>query len=165
MSRAEYMADYRKRKADGNYKDLRCKNDDLIDFCLNCNAELGKRIRANRPKKFCNNNKCQHEYNRKRAIDLGIAGIGSTKRYLSDTRGYKCEECGISEWNNKPIILDLDHKNGNANDNSLENVRLLCPNCHSQTDTYKVKNKGNGRKKLGIEPKPFYPKLSDQHHP
>ena len=50
---------------------------------------------------------------------------------------YKCKECGISEkWNNKPIILHLDHINGINNDNRLENLRFLCPNCHSQTDTY-----------------------------
>jgi predicted RNA-binding Zn-ribbon protein involved in translation (DUF1610 family) len=164
MSRAKYMAEYRERKNNGSFQDQRVKNKDLIDNCLNCGTELGPRVRANRPKKFCNNNKCQHEYNRKRAIDLGIAGIGSTKRFLSETRGYKCEECGISEWNGKPIILDLDHINGNSNDNGLENVRLLCPNCHSQTDTYKVKNRGNGRKKVGIEPKPFYPKLSNLDH-
>ena len=54
---------------------------------------------------------------------------------------YKCEECGISEWNCKPISLQLDHINGINNDNSLGNLRLLCPNCHSQTHTYAGKNK------------------------
>ena len=42
-------------------------------------------------------------------------------------------------------MLELEHKNGNSNDNSLENVCLVCPNCHSQTPTYKGRNKGNGR--------------------
>lgn len=55
---------------------------------------------------------------------------------------YKCAICGITEWLNNPISLQLDHKNGNNRDNRLENLRFLCPNCHSQTDTYAGKNKG-----------------------
>jgi Zn finger protein HypA/HybF involved in hydrogenase expression len=48
-------------------------------------------------------------------------------------------ECGLTEWLGKPISLQLDHINGVNNDNRLENLRLLCPNCHSQTDTYSGK--------------------------
>lgn len=48
----------------------------------------------------------------------------------------KCSECGIVEWNNAPISLHLDHINGINNDNRIENLRFLCPNCHSQTETY-----------------------------
>lgn len=48
----------------------------------------------------------------------------------------KCECCGLTEWLNKPIILQLHHVDGNKNNNKLENLQLLCPNCHSQTDNY-----------------------------
>jgi Zn finger protein HypA/HybF involved in hydrogenase expression len=52
----------------------------------------------------------------------------------------KCNECGIADWNNKPLSLQLDHINGQAKDNRLENLRLLCPNCHSQTETFAGRN-------------------------
>lgn len=54
---------------------------------------------------------------------------------------YKCECCNNTEWLGKPIKLELHHINGNHNDNRLENLQLLCPNCHSFTDTYRSKNK------------------------
>lgn len=54
---------------------------------------------------------------------------------------YKCAICGITEWQGKNLSLELDHINGINNDNRLENLRFLCPNCHSQTDTYGSKNK------------------------
>lgn len=54
---------------------------------------------------------------------------------------YKCAICGISIWNNKTLSLELDHINGINNDNRLENLRFLCPNCHSQTSTYGSRNK------------------------
>lgn len=55
---------------------------------------------------------------------------------------YKCECCGITEWNNKPIALQLHHINGIHNDNRLSNLQLLCPNCHSQTDNFASKGRG-----------------------
>lgn len=54
---------------------------------------------------------------------------------------YKCECCGISEWRGKPISLQLHHINGNHNDNRLENLQILCPNCHSQTENFSSKKR------------------------
>ena len=52
-----------------------------------------------------------------------------------------CYNCGLTNWLDKPLALHLDHINGTNNDHRIENLRLLCPNCHSQTDTYAGKNK------------------------
>lgn len=54
---------------------------------------------------------------------------------------YKCANCGLTEWLGQPISLQLDHINGINNDHRIENLRFLCPNCHSQTETFAGKNK------------------------
>lgn len=51
----------------------------------------------------------------------------------------KCEECGITEWNGKPIVIQLHHKDGDRTNNELDNIAELCPNCHSQTENYSRK--------------------------
>lgn len=51
----------------------------------------------------------------------------------------KCEICGISEWNGKPLNCQLDHIDGNKYNQSLNNLRIICPNCHSQTETFGYK--------------------------
>ncbi|MEA2429233.1 MAG: hypothetical protein QOF37_2861 [Thermoleophilaceae bacterium] len=53
-----------------------------------------------------------------------------------------CEECGIEDWRDRPLSLALHHVNGDRNDNRLENLALLCPNCHSQTDNFGILNRG-----------------------
>lgn len=53
---------------------------------------------------------------------------------------YKCACCGNSEWLGQPIPLELHHKDGNKDNNNLDNLELRCPNCHYFTETYKTKN-------------------------
>jgi 5-methylcytosine-specific restriction endonuclease McrA len=69
----------------------------------------------------------------------GTTNRGSIKSRIirNNLIPYECAECGLKDiWNNKTISLQLEHKNGTPNDNRLENLCFLCPNCHSQTDTY-----------------------------
>ena len=65
--------------------------------------------------------------------------------FLEKIKEEKCELCGLTEWFGKKLSLEVDHKDGNRYNHSLSNLQILCPNCHSQTDTYRGKNKsGNG---------------------
>ena len=69
----------------------------------------------------------------------------------------ECYECGLVTWRDKPLALELDHTNGNKRDNRLENLRMLCPNCHSQTSTYAGRNKGMRPPTPKISPSRFEP--------
>lgn len=108
------------------------------DFqCLSC-GEINKYQRGSFGK-YCSN-KCQMEW-KWRNIDIPkvLEGNGSSrtvKRFLLEKRN-KCHNCNCDPiWENKPLILQLDHLDGNSDNNKLDNVRLLCPNCHSQTPNY-----------------------------
>ena len=63
---------------------------------------------------------------------------------------YRCAMCGALEWNGKTLSLELDHINGINNDNRLENLRFLCPNCHSQTTTYGSRNQQRNESRYEI---------------
>lgn len=111
-------------------------------FCVYCGLKT-------RNKKFCSN-KCQkdHEWvSEKRKIEeSGSApSVQTSKRYLIETRGHICEICKGSEWMGQPIPLVKDHIDGNPENHSLLNLRVICCNCDAQTPTYKGRNKGNGR--------------------
>ena len=69
------------------------------------------------------------------------------KKHILEEQDHKCAICGMEDlWNDKPITFILDHIDGHANNNCRENLRLICPNCDSQLDTYKSKNKNSDRK-------------------
>lgn len=59
---------------------------------------------------------------------------------LKNIIGSTCSICGIDSWLNNNLVLEIDHINGVNNDNRIENLRFLCPNCHSQTDTFRGRN-------------------------
>lgn len=72
-------------------------------------------------------------------IKNSIGSLRNLKKRIIDEKiiDYKCRICdNTGEWNNKKLTLQLEHKNGNSEDNRLENLEFLCPNCHSQTETW-----------------------------
>jgi hypothetical protein len=70
------------------------------------------------------------------------------RSYYENQRGHICEECNLTTWRKKPITLNAHHIDGNTHNNKSENIKLICPNCHSQTPNFCSKNRGNGKYKV-----------------
>ena len=77
----------------------------------------------------------------------------SIKRRLLEAAILKniCEECGLSNWRGRPLSIQLDHRNGSGSDHRLQNLRMLCPNCHSQTSTFGARNRKQKLKSANSE--------------
>ena len=71
----------------------------------------------------------------------GYARPAQIKKHLVSIRGHVCESCNNSEWLGKQIALELEHCDGDRNNNMYSNLKLLCPNCHAQTPTWRRQKK------------------------
>lgn len=140
--------------------------------CKSCDKEFSRKRRTKRPAVYCSN-ECKHAAKRKQrycrrchaAIDCGIVcdgcrsqvpgrwtsfedlkGDRARKFRLLRDRGHRCEICGNIEWMGQPIPIELDHVDGDSDNNAITNLRLICLNCHGQTQTYRNKNAKNRKK-------------------
>jgi hypothetical protein len=125
-------------KASGNYKTLKRRlekeNIDISHIKLGLNTNKGRKLQPTNiiPLKdiFCMDSKYY-------GGGRGLKNHVFKEKLLEN----KCNICALGpEWQGKPISLQIDHINGIHNDNRIENLRILCPNCHSQTDTFSGKN-------------------------
>lgn len=120
--------------------------------CLNCGKEL------NQGKKYCSN-LCQSQYEQKIYItrwlngkESGIRGKGQLSAYIRSyifkINNYRCSKCGWGEKNqfSNRVPLEIHHLDSNTSNNSIENLQLLCPNCHSLTKSWKGLNRSSFRK-------------------
>lgn len=120
------------------------KSDHVCSIC-------GSKIAHTNKSKLCKNCKTEQKIqNWKNGVPLNIlptSKISDTIRnYIYQKQNQCCAICGIkNEWNGKELKFILDHINGNASNNEESNLRLICPNCDSQLDTYKSKNKNSAR--------------------
>lgn len=152
--------DYRKKfcnsSCSASYNNIgisRNKKNKQNSVCLNCGKEIPKNH------KYCNNS-CKSEYEYKQYIERwkngfenGIKGVDDTSnyvvKYLRLKHHNKCELCG---WNKEhpythKVPLQVHHIDGNCMNNKEENLQLLCPNCHSLTETFGALNKGRSKRK------------------
>ena len=117
--------------------------------CKFCGKNTGKKYNI-----YCDG-KCQIAWQNKDKVDRWLAGWNPTnkevpdaiRRFLFNEADHKCTECGWNKINPKSgrCPLTIDHVDGDATNNTRNNLRVLCPNCHSLTPTYGGLNRGNGR--------------------
>jgi hypothetical protein len=121
----------------------------IISFCIVC----GKEIRSKIKRVFCSC-ACNGVLIRKKFEERMEKGTITScypskyvKKYLIDKRGRICENCKLSEWMGSPIPLNVHHIDGDASNNRLENLQLLCLNCHGLTPTFGFRGKRRGTRK------------------
>jgi len=121
--------------------------------CLGCDVEFD--LKTHYAQRFCSKI-CEKKYKKelyyKKYLDnqsdfCYVRTMAFIKPHILKEQCDKCEICNnINVWNNKEIVFVLDHIDGDASNNFRNNLRLICPNCDSQLDTYKSKNKNSARK-------------------
>lgn len=94
-------------------------------------------------------NRNNFNYNRfRKGVTIKASQATSALAFI---RGHRCEGCGGEQWMGKPIPLETHHKDGDPLNNEMENLKLLCPNCHALTDNYRGRNINVGIKQISEE--------------
>lgn len=142
----------KRKKLPDNYSPYN-KGKYRVSICKNCGSEI--KISTWKYQKFCNSD-CYNEYKSKNLYQYYInnqeefcheKNMRFVKKYILKEQDNKCSICYHNNiWNNQSLIFVLDHIDGNAHNNRRINLRLVCPNCDSQLNTYKSKNKNSARK-------------------
>lgn len=111
--------------------------------CRNCGTQIAP---GRLERKYCSE-KCCAEYRFNESVNSKNPSSRTMKTFLIKEHGTSCMECGWNKINptSNKVPIELEHIDGNSKNNKIDNLKLLCPNCHSLTPTYKALNKGNGR--------------------
>ena len=121
-------------------------------LCKNCGKEFRKK---GNPDYCCQQCAAKHKsklnyqlYLEDNSRCYGNRHMRNYKKFFLEEQDYKCAICGLpNQWCGQTLVFVLDHIDGNADNNNRDNLRLICPNCDSQLETYKSKNHNSARRK------------------
>ncbi|MDZ4766078.1 MAG: HNH endonuclease signature motif containing protein [Chloroflexota bacterium] len=102
--------------------------------CVHCGNPVSERHN-----KYCDECIKNRVYTKKDSLDA-YTNDKARRQWLLKTREHKCQECGLANWLGQPIPLEMHHVDGDTDNNTDENLILICPNCHALTPTHKRKN-------------------------
>ena len=109
-----------------------------IGICKSCSQEF-KFFGSQASGQFCSR-ECSHDYRTRLIMESGQGKKGNALTYLKRFVKYACSACGLSDWQGQKISLQIDHIDGDKHNNTIDNIRWLCPNCHSQTHNWGFRN-------------------------
>lgn len=144
-----------------SYCSLACRNsrtwtdDDKLKKSISAkNSEKVKEVNSNRPDDFwVKIGKTRKENHKKQILqsDYFELSFESLRFRILYEQDEKCNKCGLSEWLGESLVLELEHKDGNHFNNERSNLEMLCPNCHSLTETWRGRNKRERKMRVSDE--------------
>ena len=120
----------------------------MVSNCAYCSSTI--KHPPSQSRKYCNR-KCQYLGETSIKFARGEYTFDSVKTWKKYTEPYECSECKINSWNGKSLTLHCDHIDGDRKNNHIDNLRWLCPNCHSQTDTWCIRNESQEGRERRLE--------------